>query len=181
MSYMLAYIESEGPPGDGADVTQDMNEGGYEEGGVGGAGSPAPLKSELISLLTEGGGFKACDYVGPEIAAFCNADLDVMVEPWLAEFLTGGDQVRRADRPAGVRGDHQAAALSKDGGVDSGPRGASARHVCGLERDRQNSAIDHRQAASERILHEPAFRIHKRRRSVAVASEVGASFASGEM
>ena len=77
MSCMLAYIESEGPPGDGADITQDMNENGYEEGGVGGAGSPAPPKSELISLptkSTEGGGFKACDCVDPEIAAFCNAD-----------------------------------------------------------------------------------------------------------
>ena len=64
--------------------------GGYEEGRSAGAGSPAPLKSELISLPTEGGGFKACDHVGPEIAAFCNADPDVMVEPWLAELLAGG-------------------------------------------------------------------------------------------
>ena len=89
MHYRI-YIENVGPPGDGADSTQDMNEvGGYEEGRSAGAGSPAPLKSELISLPTEGGGFKACDYVGPEIAAFCNADPDVMVEPWLAELVAG--------------------------------------------------------------------------------------------
>ena len=89
-SCTIAYIENVGPPGDGADSNQDMNEvGGYEEGRSAGAGSPAPLKSELISLPTEGGGFKACDYVGPEIAAFCNADPDVMVEPWLAELVAG--------------------------------------------------------------------------------------------
>ena len=89
-SCTIAYIENVGPPGDGADSNQDMNEvGGYEEGRSAGAGSPAPLKSELISLPTEGGGFKACDYVGPQIAAFCNADPDVMVEPWLAELVAG--------------------------------------------------------------------------------------------
>ena len=91
MSCMHAYMESTGPPGNGADTTQDMKECGYEAGGGGaGAGSPAPLKSELISLPHQGGGFKACDYVGPEIAAFCNADSDVMVEPWLAELLADG-------------------------------------------------------------------------------------------
>ena len=88
---MHAYMESTGPPGNGADTTQDMKECGYEGGGGGaGAGSPAPLKSELISLPHQGGGFKACDYVGPEIAAFCNADSDVMVESWLAELLADG-------------------------------------------------------------------------------------------
>ena len=91
MSCMHAYMESTGPPGNGADTTQDMKECGYEGGGGGaGAGSPAPLKSELISLPHQGGGFKACDYVGPEIAAFCNADSDVMVESWLAELLADG-------------------------------------------------------------------------------------------
>ena len=87
---MHAYTESEGPPGNGADKTQDMNESGYEEGRGVGTGSLAPLKSELISLPTEGGGFKACDYVGPEIAAFCNADPDILIEPWLAELLAVG-------------------------------------------------------------------------------------------
>ena len=87
---MHAYTESEGPPGNGADTTQNMNESGYEEGRGVGTGSPAPLKSELISLPTEGGGFKACDYVGPEIAAFCNADPDILIEPWLAELLASG-------------------------------------------------------------------------------------------
>ena len=48
------------------------------------------MKAELISLPKEGGGFKACDYVGPEIAAFCNADPEVMVEPWLAELMASG-------------------------------------------------------------------------------------------
>ena len=84
---MRAYIETEGPPDIGADTTQNMNECGYEEGGGAGAGSPAPLKSELISLPTEGGGFKACNYVGPEIAAFCNAEPEAMVESWLADIL----------------------------------------------------------------------------------------------
>ena len=87
---MLAYIDVEGPPGDGADLNQDMNDGGYEDGRGVGTGSPAPIKADLISLPTEGGGFKACDYVGPEMAAFCNADPDVMVEPWLAELLACG-------------------------------------------------------------------------------------------
>ena len=87
---MLAYIDVEGPPGDGADLNQDMNEGGYEDGRGVGTGSPAPIKADLISLPTEGGGFKACDYVGPEMAAFRNADPDVMVEPWLAELLACG-------------------------------------------------------------------------------------------
>ena len=86
---MRAYIESEGPPGNGADIYKDMNEEGYEEGRGAGAGSPAPLKAELISLPTKGGGFKTGDYVGTEIAAFCNADPDIMVEPWLAELLAG--------------------------------------------------------------------------------------------
>jgi len=76
---MRTYIEADGPPGDGADTNQNLNEGGYEEGRGAGTGSPAPLKSELISLPTEGGGFKACEYVGSEIAAFCNADPEVMV------------------------------------------------------------------------------------------------------
>ena len=49
-SCMHAYIESEGPPGNGTDTTQDMNESGYEEGRGVGTGSPAPLKSELISF-----------------------------------------------------------------------------------------------------------------------------------
>ena len=39
-------------------------------------GAPAPLKSVLVSLPEEGGGFKACDYVGLEIAAFFNSDPD---------------------------------------------------------------------------------------------------------
>ena len=86
---MRAYIESEGPPGNGADIYKDMNEGGYEEGRGAGAGSPAPLKAELISLPTKGGGFKTGDYVGTEIAAYCNAGPDIMVEPWLAELLAG--------------------------------------------------------------------------------------------
>ena len=90
MSCMRTYIEADGPPGDGADTNQNLNEGGYEEGRGAGTGSPAPLKSELISLPTEGGGFKACEYVGSEIAAFCNADPEVMVEPWLAELLAAG-------------------------------------------------------------------------------------------
>ena len=90
MSCMRTYIVTEGPPDYGADTTQDMNEGGYEEGGGVGAGSPAPLNSKLISLPAEGGGFKACDYVGPDIAAFCNADPEVMIESWLAEILAGG-------------------------------------------------------------------------------------------
>ena len=84
---MRAYIETEGPPDIGADTTKNMNECGYEEGRGAGAGSPAPLKSELISLPTEGGGFKACNYVGPEIAAFCNAEPEAMVESWLADIL----------------------------------------------------------------------------------------------
>ena len=58
---MLAYIDVEGPPGDGADSTQDMNECGYEDGRGVGTGSPAPITADLISLSTEGGGFKACD------------------------------------------------------------------------------------------------------------------------
>ena len=28
--------------------------------------------------------------MGPDIAAFCSADLDVMVEPWLAELVARG-------------------------------------------------------------------------------------------
>ena len=88
-SCMRAYIESEGPPGNGADIYKDMNKGGYEEGRGAGAGSPAPLKAALISRPTKGGGFKAGDYVGHEIAAFCNTDPDIMVEPWLAELLAG--------------------------------------------------------------------------------------------
>ena len=66
---MRAYIESEGPPGNGADKYQDMNEGGYEEGSGAGAGSPAPLKAELISLPTVSSDFKDGEYVGHEIAA----------------------------------------------------------------------------------------------------------------
>ena len=58
---MLAYIDVEGPPGDGADSTQDMNECRYEDGRGVGTGSPAPITADLISLSTEGGGFKACD------------------------------------------------------------------------------------------------------------------------
>ena len=86
---MRAYIESEGPPGNGADRYQDMNDGGYEEGRGAGAGSPARLKAELISLSTVGGGFKAGEYVDHEIAALCNADPDIVAELWLAELLAG--------------------------------------------------------------------------------------------
>ena len=72
----------------GADKNQDMeNENGYEEGKCAGTGAPAPLKAELLSLPAEGGGFAACDYVGPEMAAFCQADPEVLVETWLAELL----------------------------------------------------------------------------------------------
>ena len=90
MSCTIAYVDSEGPPVKGADSTQDMNEHGYEEGRGVDVGAPAPLKSKLVSLPAEGGGFKACDYVGPEIAAFCNADPDILVEPWLAELVASG-------------------------------------------------------------------------------------------
>ena len=85
-----ACIESEGPPGDGPDTAQDMNGSGYEGSERADEGSSAPPKAEFISLPTEGGGFKAYDFVGPEIAALCSADPHVMVEPWLAELLAGG-------------------------------------------------------------------------------------------
>ena len=90
MSCIVAYIETEGPPFSGADRNQDIEEHGYEEGKGAGMGSPAPLKAELLSLPQRGGGFAASDYVGAEMAAFCNADPDVMVEPWLAELLASG-------------------------------------------------------------------------------------------
>ena len=90
MSCIVAYIETEGPPFSGADKNQDIEEHGYEEGKGAGMGSPAPLKAELLSLPQRGGGFAASDYVGAEMAAFCNADPDVMVEPWLAELLASG-------------------------------------------------------------------------------------------
>ena len=85
---IVTYIDAEGPPMRGADKNQDMeNENGYEEGKCAGTGAPAPLKAELLSLPAEGGGFAACDYVGPEMAAFCQADPEVLVETWLAELL----------------------------------------------------------------------------------------------
>ena len=90
MSCIVAYIETEGPPFSGADKNQDIEEHGYEEGKGAGMGSPAPLKAELLSLPQRGGGFAASDYVGAEMAAFCNADPDIMVEPWLAELLASG-------------------------------------------------------------------------------------------
>ena len=129
---MLAYIDVEGPPGDGADLNQDMNEGGYEDGRGVGTGSPAPIKADLISSPTEGGGFKACDYVGPEMAAFCNADPDVMVEPWLAELLACGVKSGARIEPSqGIRGGRQAAIVGQDGGAHSGESGASSWNVCG--------------------------------------------------
>ena len=66
---------------------QHIGEHGYEEGKGAGTGSPASLKAELLSLPQRGGGFAARYYVGAEMAAFCNADSDLMVEPWLAELL----------------------------------------------------------------------------------------------
>ena len=47
---------------------------------------------EVGAYLSTCGGrrFEACDYVSPEIAAFCNADTDILVEPWLAELLASG-------------------------------------------------------------------------------------------
>ena len=47
------------------------------------------MKAELLSLSlpASGGGFAVSEYVGAEIAAFCNADPEVMMEPWLAELL----------------------------------------------------------------------------------------------
>ena len=87
MSCIVTYIESEGPPACGADKNQDMEDHGYEEGKGVGTGSPAPLKAELLSLPASGGGFAVSEYVGDVIAAFCNADPEVMMEPWLAELL----------------------------------------------------------------------------------------------
>ena len=45
------------------------------------------MKAELLSLPASGGGFAVSEYVGADIAAFCNADPEVMMEPWLAELL----------------------------------------------------------------------------------------------
>ena len=86
-SCIATYIETEGPPACGADKNQDMEDHGYEEGKGVGTGSPAPLKAELLSLPASGGGFAVSEYVGDDIAAFCNADPEVMMEPWLAELL----------------------------------------------------------------------------------------------
>ena len=86
-SCIATYIETEGPPACGADKNQDMEDHGYEEGKGVGTGSPAPLKAELLSLPASGGGFAVSEYVGDVIAAFCNADPEVMMEPWLAELL----------------------------------------------------------------------------------------------
>ena len=126
----------------GADKNQDMeNENGYEEGKCAGTGAPAPLKAELLSLPAEGGGFAACDYVGPEMAAFCQADPEVLVETWLAELLadrfrSGAKIERGEDRPEGVRRGHQAPALCKHGGAHRGKLDTSTGYVRGLENRR---------------------------------------------
>ena len=39
-------------------------------GTVGGVGSPASLRADLLSLPEEGGGFRVGDFVGPELGAF---------------------------------------------------------------------------------------------------------------
>ena len=69
----------------GADKN-DIDDDDYNGGTVGGVGSPASLRADLLSLPEEGGGFRVGDFVGPELGAFCRAEPAALEDRFIAEL-----------------------------------------------------------------------------------------------
>ena len=78
---MLDYA---GPPTGAA--ANDIDDDDYNGGTVGGVGSPASLRADLLSLPEEGGGFRVGDFVGPELGAFCRAEPAALEDLFIAEL-----------------------------------------------------------------------------------------------
>ena len=88
---MLAY---HGPPTSRADIDQDQES--YD--GQGGVGTVAPLQADLLSLPSEGGGFDAVEFVGPELAAYGRAEPSALTDRLTAEI--GASLIRSGARIA---------------------------------------------------------------------------------
>ena len=78
---MLDYA---GPPTGAA--ANDIDDDDYNGGTVGGVGSPASLRADLLSLPEEGGGFRVGDFVGSEIGVFCRAEPAALEDRFIAEL-----------------------------------------------------------------------------------------------
>ncbi|MEC9050886.1 MAG: hypothetical protein VX747_00395, partial [Actinomycetota bacterium] len=63
---------------------------GVEDYDVTHADGPVPLVADLVSLPAKGGGFPACDYVGPALAAFGRAEESALEDTLVAELAALG-------------------------------------------------------------------------------------------
>ena len=72
LQYIKSWVLDYAGPPTGAD-TNDIDDDDYNGGNVGGVGSPASLRADLLALPEEGSGFRIGD-VGPELGALsCRA------------------------------------------------------------------------------------------------------------
>ena len=91
---MLKFV---GPPLQGADNHKDTVNFYGDSGGC--VGSLAKLNSSLMSLPTTGGGFPTCEYLGPELQAFCTAHPAAREEDWLARLAASAFTSNSRDEP----------------------------------------------------------------------------------
>ena len=83
--YIKSCVLDYAVPPSGAD-TEYIDDDDYNRGTVGGVGSPASLRADLLSLPEEGGGFRVGDFVGPELGAFCRAEPAALEDRVIAEL-----------------------------------------------------------------------------------------------